>query len=118
MALAFAGASRVSTREGLQLSFGSAIELAGLHLSSVERTLYNSVRRELKSERIQGLQPYARPVLPERKASTPATFEQRRAWASKSMLLPRMGGAGAMLRYYKSACGMAHPLRQGRRPLP
>ena len=118
MALAFAQSSRVSAQEGLQLSFGSAIELTGLRLSSVERALYNSVRRELKAERIQGLQPYSRPVLSERKASTPVSFEQRRAWASKSMMLPRMGGAGAMLRYYKAACALPHPLRQRPSALP
>lgn len=104
--------SRVSVAAGLGLSFGSAVELAGLRLTSTERALYNDVRRRLKRELVQGMGPYERPVVQERKSSTPATFEQRRAWASKKMLIPRLGGAGAMLRHYKAACEVSHPLRQ------
>ena len=102
--------SRVSVAAGLGLSFGSAVELAGLRLTSTERALYNDVRRRLKRELVQGMGPYERPVVQERKSSTPATFEQRRAWASKKMLIPRLGGAGAMLRHYKAACEVSHPL--------
>ena len=104
--------SRVSVASGLELSFGSAVELAGLRLTSTERALYNDVKRRLKRELMQGMGPYERPVVQERKSSTPATFEQRRAWASKKMLIPRLGGAGAMLRHYKAACEVSHPLRQ------
>ena len=80
--------------------------------TSTERALYNDVKRRLKRELMQGMGPYERPVVQERKSSTPATFEQRRAWASKKMLIPRLGGAGAMLRHYKAACEVSHPLRQ------
>ena len=114
MLLGSALASRVSVSAGLELSFGSAIELAGLRLSSDERALYNDVRRVLKAERIQGLGRYARPQAQERKSKLAPTFEQWRAWASKKMLLPRMGGQGATLRYFKAACQLPHPL--GHRP--
>ena len=116
--MAFADASRVSASAGFELSRGSAIELAGLRLTLAERSLYNGVRRALKAERIQGLQQYVRPEAQDRKSKAPPTFEQRKAWASRDMLLPRMGGAGAALRYYKAACELPHPLRQRPSALP
>ena len=73
--------------------------------------MYAAVQRELKHERIQGIEPHLRP--PPKSASMFSTppFEQRKAWAGRCMLLPRMGGRAAKLRYYKAACALPHPLQ-------
>ena len=107
-----------SAASALSRSRGSAIELAGIRLSPQERRTYEDVRRELKRERIQGIKPQTRP--PAKSASTFTTlpFEQRRAWAGRHMLLPRMGGLASKLRYYKAACKLQHPLQTADVKLP
>ena len=112
--------SRVSVAAGLEASRGLAIELAGLRLTSGERRLYDGVRRELKHQLIQGLRPYDRTPAKEAAGALDAAqhFEQRKAWAGRRMLLPRMGGAAAKLRYLRAACRVQHPLRPQAPKLP
>ena len=110
--------SSCSAAAGLSRASGSVIELAGLRLSPQERRLYEDVRGELKRERIQGLGPHVRPPPKSSSTFTTLPFEQRRAWAGRRMLLPRMGGAAAKLRYYKAACEVRHPLQTADVKLP
>ena len=86
------------------------VELAGLRLSPSEQKICKEVTRELKERRVVGIRPYARPPPKhELRFSLPA-FEQRKAWASRHMLLPRLGGAASHLRYLRQATALKHPL--------
>ena len=109
--------SLVSASAGLQRGRGWAVELAGLVLSPTERSEYESVRRLLVRERIQGITEHVRPT-DRSAASYQQPFEQRKSWAGRSMLIGRMGGAAAKLRYYKAACGVQHPMQHHTPPLP
>ena len=85
---------RQAARDALDLG-RRPIELAGLRLSPSEVRICKDVTRGLKERRIVGLQAYARPLPKSQlKYSLPA-FEQRKAWASRRMLLPRLGGTAS-----------------------
>lgn len=100
---------RQAARDALDLG-RRPIELAGLRLSPSEVRICKDVTRGLKERRIVGLQAYARPLPKSQlKYSLPA-FEQRKAWASRRMLLPRLGGTAAHLRYLRQAMELQHPL--------
>ena len=100
---------RQATRDALDLG-RRPIELAGLTLSPSEARVCKEVTRELKERRIVGLKAFARPQPKHQlKYSLPA-FEQRKAWASRHMLLPRLGGTAAHLRYLSRATQLPHPL--------
>lgn len=104
---------RQSARDALDLG-RKPIELAGLRLSPSEASIYKQVAREMKERRIVGLEPYVRPQPKSSLKFTYPAFEQRKAWASRRMLLPRLGGSAAHLRYFRQATELPHPL--GARP--
>lgn len=86
------------------------LELAGVRLGPQERSLCARVSRDLAHNRIRGIQPYQRPPPKESMRFKIPQFQQRRAWASRRMLLPRKGGPGSHLRYYSEATSLPHPL--------
>ena len=94
------------------------LELAGVRLDPQERSLCARVTRDLASNRIRGIQPYQRPPSKDSLRFKLPHFEQRRAWASRRMLLPRKGGVAAHLRYYREATSLPHPLRSVTSDLP
>jgi len=100
---------RQSTRDALDLG-RRPIELAGLRLSPSEARICKEVTRELKERRIVGLQAYARPQPKHQLRYRLPAFEQRKDWASRHVLLPRLGGTAAHLRYFRQATELPHPL--------
>ena len=90
------------------------VELAGVRLSPQEQAACTQVTRELRERRVAGLQPFVRPRPKQETRLDFPGFEQRKAWASRHMLLPRMGGSAAHLRYLRKATELPHPL--GLRP--
>ena len=103
-------AARLSLRASL--SSLRPLELAGLRLplGSAEDRLCKQITRELKERRVVGLKPYVRPPSKESLRFRLPHFSQRKAWASRHMLLPRLGGVAAHVRYYKQALETPHPL--------
>ena len=88
------------------------LELAGLRLlpGSEDDRLCTQITRELRERRVVGLKPFVRPPSKESLRFRLPHFEQRKAWASRHALLPRMGGVAAHVRFYKRALETPHPL--------
>ena len=86
------------------------LELAGVNLSPREQRLCATITQDLRRRRIHNIPAYARPPSKESARFKVPHFSQRRAWASRRMLLPRKGGVAAHLRYYREATALQHPL--------
>ena len=84
------------------------LELAGVNLSPREQRLCATITQDLRRRRIHNIPAYARPPSKESARFKVPHFSQRRAWASRRMLLPRKGGScGALALLPRGDCSAA-----------